>query len=45
MNKIERLIDKAMGYPIVRSIMIGLVILNAVVCILGVIVLAVFIDA
>lgn len=45
MNKIERLIDKAMGYPIVRGIMIGLVILNAVVCILGVIVLAVVVDA
>jgi hypothetical protein len=45
MNKLERLIDKAMGYPLVRGIMVALVIANAVVCILGVIALAVFYDA
>ena len=45
MNKIERLIDKAMEYPLVRGIMVALVIANAVVCIMGVIALAVLYDA
>lgn len=45
MNKLERLIDKAMEYPVVRGMVIALIIANAVVCIFGVIALAVLIDA
>ena len=45
MNKLERLIDKAMEYPLVRGIMVALVIAIAVVCIMGVIALAVLYDA
>ena len=45
MNKIEKLIDRAMGYPLVRGLLVAVVIANAVVCILGVIALAVLVDA
>lgn len=45
MNKIEKLIDRAMGYPLVRGIVVTILIANAIVCILGVIALAVLVDA